>query len=265
MLAPWFLEKAYHRTVDHLFAMWPQPYPDKQRLHDCKIIAHRGEHDNQHIVENTFAAFDQAVAAGVWGIECDVRWTRDLEPVVIHDPDCRRVFGQAVRICELTLSELKRRFPLIPALAELIARYSGKVHFMIEIKAEPYPDPERQRQTLQNLLAGLEPRRDYHFLTLEPVMFDVVDFAPKSALATVSQTNVETISEVTARKRYGGITGHYLFFTDNVLKRHRALGQTVGVGFVSSKNSLFREINRDVEWIFSNDAVKLQKIRDACL
>ena len=36
-------------------------------------------------------------------------------------------------------------------------------------------------------------------------------------------------------------------------------------GFISSKNCLFRELNRSVDWIFSNDAVKIQKIRNRYL
>jgi hypothetical protein len=29
-------------------------------------------------------------------------------------------------------------------------------------------------------------------------------------------------------------------------------------GFIASKNSLYRELNRGVEWVFTNDALKLQ-------
>jgi glycerophosphoryl diester phosphodiesterase len=31
---------------------------------------------------------------------------------------------------------------------------------------------------------------------------------------------------------------------------------------VASRNCLFRELNRGIRWIFSNDAVRIQKIRD---
>ena len=36
-------------------------------------------------------------------------------------------------------------------------------------------------------------------------------------------------------------------------------------GFIHSRNALFRELNRGVEWIFSNEAVRMQGIRDAYL
>jgi glycerophosphoryl diester phosphodiesterase len=36
--------------------------------------------------------------------------------------------------------------------------------------------------------------------------------------------------------------------------------QNLATGYVNSKNCLFRELNRGVEWIFSDNAVALQKI-----
>jgi len=41
--------------------------------------------------------------------------------------------------------------------------------------------------------------------------------------------------------------------------------QMVGTAYIKSKNSLFRELNRGVEWVFSNNAIEIQSIRDACL
>jgi glycerophosphoryl diester phosphodiesterase len=34
----------------------------------------------------------------------------------------------------------------------------------------------------------------------------------------------------------------------------------LATGYVNSKNCLFRELNRGVEWIFSDNAVELQKV-----
>ena len=92
------LENSIQALLDAFYALWPQPSPDIEHLINCKIVSHRGEYDNQMVFENTLAAFDQAKAAGVWGIECDLRWTRDLQPVVIHDSDLLRMFGLKVRI-----------------------------------------------------------------------------------------------------------------------------------------------------------------------
>jgi len=39
----------------------------------------------------------------------------------------------------------------------------------------------------------------------------------------------------------------------------------VGTAYIKSRNSLFRELNRGVEWIFSNNAIEIQSIRNSCL
>jgi len=44
------------------------------------------------------------------------------------------------------------------------------------------------------------------------------------------------------------------------LKKHRQKDQRVGTGYPGSKNCLLREVNRGVEWIFSNNAGELQEI-----
>ena len=111
-------EKALIRSIDFLFRLWPQPFPGSGRLKGCKIVSHRGEHDNRTVFENTIEAFDRACQRGIWGIEFDVRWTRDLHPVVAHDPDLKRVFGLDLSIGKVTRSELKACCPAVPTLAE---------------------------------------------------------------------------------------------------------------------------------------------------
>jgi len=39
----------------------------------------------------------------------------------------------------------------------------------------------------------------------------------------------------------------------------------VGSGFAASKYGMFREINRGVDWVFSNHAVRLEAIRQKSL
>jgi glycerophosphoryl diester phosphodiesterase len=74
--------------------------------------------------------------------------------------------------------------------------------------------------------------------------------------------NVSTMSTQAIAGGYAGMGGHYLLLTNRVKRNHDAYGQRLGTGFPSSRNALFRELNRGIEWIFSNDAVALQHIRD---
>ena len=53
--------------------------------------------------------------------------------------------------------------------------------------------------------------------------------------------------------------------TKSYLIKHKMENQKVGTAYIKSKNSLFRELNRGVEWVFSNNAIEIQSIRNACL
>lgn len=254
------LEAQLRQILDYFYARWPQSIPSTDRLQQCKIISHRGDHDNLTVFENTFPAFDRAKAIGVWGIEFDLRWTRDLYPVIIHDADLRRVFGSKLEIRNTTLAQLKSECPLVPSLAEMIQRYGKRIHLMIEIKAEAYPDPVRQGRILKDLLSALEPEEDYHFLAIKPKMFDLIEFVPGSTFLPVAGFNFSRLSTLAIRQNLGGIAGHYFLLSAARLKKHQKLQQNVGTGYVNSKNCLFRELNRGVEWMVSDNAVEVQKV-----
>ena len=254
------LQAILMKIADRVAATLPQPLPGRAALERCKLVSHRGEHDNIHVHENTLAAFAAARSAGVWGIEFDIRWTADLVPVVVHDPDGRRVFGDATPIGTLDFAELRTRLPLVPTLEEVVETFGGNIHLMIELKAEHYPKPDRQETILETLLAHLEPMRHYHFLALDPDMFRHVTFAPPATCLPVAEFNVSALSHLSLASGYGGLTGHYLLLGNALLGRHASAGQSIGTGHIGSRNALFRELNRGVEWIFSNDAVAMQRL-----
>jgi glycerophosphoryl diester phosphodiesterase len=263
-ITPW-IENAFLRSADALFRRYPQPRPAAERLSGCRIISHRGEHDNCQIIENTIPAFRAAVVAGVWGIEFDVRWTRDRRPVVIHDPDARRLFGRPIRIRETDFRVLKNACPLIPSLEEMVQTFGGRVHLMVELKRERFEDIGGQRRALQAHFAGLEPVDDFHLMSLTPEVLDLFDIVPVAARLPIAQANVGAISRLAVSKPLGGLLGHYLLVTGALVKKHMALGQNVGTGFIDSLNCLFREVNRNITWIFSNRAVALQAAVDTAL
>ncbi len=258
MLIPDWMEKWFLAATDFIFARLPAPMPAREVLQACRLITHRGEYDNRVVFENTLPAFETAVAAGVWGLECDLRWTKDLVPVIHHDPDLARLHGRPERISALTWAELRKTCPIVPSLEEVINRHGGKNHLMLEVKEEPYPDISYQNQVLEKLFSGLEPLRDYHLLSLTPGTFKKINFVPRNVFLPVAQMNLASLSRLALQEGYGGVNGHYLFTTDDLIQRHHDKGQAVGTGFVASLNCLFREINRGVDWIYSNQAARLQ-------
>ncbi len=265
MNIPFWMERVFHKFVDTAYSHIPQPFPDKRRLESCKIISHRGEHDNERIVENTVPAFDKIADHGIWGIEFDVRWTKDLHPVVFHDPDLKRLFHSPVKIHQMTLPELKNNFPMIPSVEEIVARYGKSLHLMVEIKEEIYPDPDLQQRKMKDLFYGLIPEHNYHFVSLNHEMFRFFDFLPVSACLPIAQLNINTLSRIAIQKKYGGIMGQYFIVNNLLVQKHLRVGQKVGTGFIGSRNCLFRELNRGVEWLFSNNAVQLQSICNSFL
>ena len=106
-------------------------------------IAHRGA--SSYAPENTFAAYDKALAMGVNHVELDVHLTRDGQIVVIHDDTLDRTTNGHGRVADFTLEELRAldagswfgpeyEGEQIRSLGETLERYKGRLHFHIEIK-----------------------------------------------------------------------------------------------------------------------------------
>jgi len=245
MMIRYHLEKLLQFLVDGVYASIPRSRPPTSALRNCKIVSHRGEHDNKAIKENTITAFDRVLDRGIWGIEFDIHWTSDLQPVVLHDLDCRRVFGSTLEVNKVTLSELQSAIPEIPSLDQIIQRYGKKIHLMVEIKQEIFPDPQYQQARLKKLFSSLEPGTDFHILALG--------------------FNIRAFSEKALEGNYAGISGQYLLIGENTIRKHGRRNQKTGTGFAGSRFCFYRELNRGVEWIFTNHALKLHKIQQELL
>lgn len=96
-----------------------------------KIIAHRGA--SKEAPENTVASIKRAIHYKVALIEIDVHLTKDHVPILIHDPDLKRLAGSPLCIKDLTLQEARSIYPQIPTLEEVLPLY----RYMIELKADP--------------------------------------------------------------------------------------------------------------------------------
>ncbi|HJJ48262.1 MAG TPA: glycerophosphodiester phosphodiesterase family protein [Methanocorpusculum sp.] len=103
-----------------------------------QFIAHRGLWGDG-VLENTLPAFKAAVKAG-FGIELDVRLTKDGEVVVFHDDTLERAAGDLRKIEELTFAELQsvRIFETgsVPKLSAVLDLICGKVPVIVEIKPQ---------------------------------------------------------------------------------------------------------------------------------
>ena len=106
-------------------------------------IAHRGA--SSVAPENTFAAFEAAIAADASAVEMDLRATSDGRVVVIHDESVDRTTDGTGAVEQLTLEEIGRldaggwfseRFAgeRVPLLEEVIERLPRRVPLVLHIK-----------------------------------------------------------------------------------------------------------------------------------
>jgi len=95
------------------------------------LYAHRGLHDlNAGIPENTIPAFQKAVEMK-FGIELDVRLSKDEQVIVFHDDTLKRACGLDKEVSSLTYNLLKtlnlfNTDTHIPLLKEVLDLVSGK-------------------------------------------------------------------------------------------------------------------------------------------
>ena len=115
--------------------------PDPARVgfliaHD---FAHRGLWGGP-VPENSLAAARAAIQGG-FGIECDVRLSRDGTVMVFHDVDTERLTGRAGRIAETATQDIQSLRlgggeEWVPTLAQLTGLIAGRVPLLIEIKTD---------------------------------------------------------------------------------------------------------------------------------
>ena len=117
------------------------------------VYGHRGA--SGYAPENTLEAFELAVQQGAHGVELDVHLSRDGELVVAHDETIERVSDGTGRLCDHSLSELKRlrfnkthpeyqnaRIPTLGEVFELLAPTGLKVNVELKNSLIDYPDLE---------------------------------------------------------------------------------------------------------------------------
>ena len=102
--------------------------------------AHRGLHGDG-VAENSLTAFRLAAEAG-FGIELDVRLTKDGEAVVFHDATLDRVTALSGKVIDFESTELKKvklsdTEDTIPLLSEVLSLVAGRVPILVELKEEP--------------------------------------------------------------------------------------------------------------------------------
>lgn len=122
------------------YMIWPAKHRTQMDKFSCVKYAHRGLHDAEK-AENSMSAFAAAKEKG-FGIELDVRLSKDGQLVVFHDETLTRVAGREGKVIDFTAEELAG-FSLcgtsdgIPTFRQVLDLIDGSVPLLVEIKMSP--------------------------------------------------------------------------------------------------------------------------------
>ena len=101
----------------------------------------------------------------------------------------------------------------------------------------------------------------YHVISLDEQTLFALSKIPREACLLVGMPHtIEQYYRISLAKQYGGVLSHYLLLTKRKIKCLHDKNQQVGVGFVDSPNSLYREVKRNVDWLFSNQVEKIASL-----
>lgn len=137
------------------------------------IIAHRGF--SAKYPENSLIAFREAINAGAWMIETDIRLSADDIPMIFHDSSLKRVCGltqgvEDVSSDVLSKIDISSYFNMgidtqyLPTLKELLEFIHGEIGVILEIKYHP--------KTCHKIAAIVEPMIADQLDWLEVSSFD---------------------------------------------------------------------------------------------
>jgi len=146
--------------------------PEMEKFKQVKY-AHRGLHDATK-AENSMSAFAAAKEMG-FGIELDVRLSKDGELVVFHDDNLTRVAGIDGKVIDFTAEELSKMSLSgtkdgVPTLREVLDLIDGAVPFIIEIKMNG--DEKGVSEKLMEVIEGY--KGDYVVESFNPIALKVV-------------------------------------------------------------------------------------------
>jgi len=246
----------FQHLIDLFYAIWPRPFPVKECLEKVKIVAHRGAH-SKAVTENTLEAFQKALDLKLYGIEFDIRWTKDLVPVVHHDKCLNRIFKIDVLISEINFKELRQIAPDVPSLSEAIQLCAKKIHLFIELKDEYFPNLIKQNDILTQVLSELKPGDDFHLMSLDNNVLSKFNQFDKKTYLLIAVLNMLEQFELSKQNEISGVTGHFFLFKNKYLKECQNIGLLSGTGFPKSMNAFKAEVNREIDFIFTDHPDRL--------
>ena len=123
-----------------LFIIFSAPVKNPEiKKYTSTLYAHRGLH-NVERAENSMSAFRAAVEAG-YGMELDIRLSKDGKLVVFHDDTLNRVAGIDGKVIDFTAEELAEMSlngtsDGVPLFEDVLKMVDGRAPILVEIKED---------------------------------------------------------------------------------------------------------------------------------
>ncbi|MCD8024298.1 MAG: hypothetical protein LUE64_02055 [Candidatus Gastranaerophilales bacterium] len=171
---------------------------------EMNVIAHRGYTVNAP--ENTIAAFEQAAENGYDTVECDIQWTKDGVPVILHDSTINRTARKE------NGSKLFFRKKCSNMTYEELLKYDFGSYYSEEYKGTKIPTFYETLECIDendlNLYAELKEGSDFDIEKAEILAQAVEEMGLEDNITWISfnADYLEIMSEVMPNSRLGYLT-----------------------------------------------------------
>lgn len=187
---------------------------------DVRVVAHRGY--SAQAPENTIPAFEKAAENGYDTVECDIGWTKDDVPVIIHDSTINRTARNSIGLkpilpkwcSDMNYNKIQKydfgswfspefRGTKIPTFDELLQCGSeNNLDLYVELKEGSGFDEEKAQILLQSLEgSGMEDKITW--ISFDESYLEIIkDLMPDARLGYLSRSSVseDTIDTLNSLK-----------------------------------------------------------------
>lgn len=254
------------------------------------IIAHRGV--SEFAPENTFAAFQKAIDVGAEGIEFDVQLSKDGIPVVIHDPELKRLALIEGLVSDLTSEELqkldvgswfnekypnfadvdfsKQTVPTLVNFLDFLKEYKGLLYLELKCrKAEIKPLVEAVCKIIKSselfpqiILKSFKLKAIAFAKIISPEIYTASLFSPKIVNVINKKKHLlEKAEDCLANE----ISIHYSLATKKLVNKATNRGLPVTIWTADNPRWVKRSFYLGLNAIITNDPAKFLKKREEIL
>ena len=219
------------------------------------LLGHRGA--SKYAPENTFAAFDLALAHGCDGFEFDVRYTSDRRAILCHDPAIDGLLIEdstyptlvqnRQNSAESSSRELRQEDPsFLPCLEDVLRKYHSVRYLDIELKVRG------MEEDVVRLLTTAPPAGEYLVSSFLPAaLLRLHEICPELPLGVIGDTSEAFVA--VQRLPVSVAFAHYPLITKEFVEECRSRSLQVVAWTANDRAEMMRLAALGVEGIISDD------------